>query len=407
MAKQFLDKRDTDYVRDNLIFNYCLGNEQELLIESYVHNNGIELGFDPKHFYFLMTGVHKKYVEPYTPSTFNFGVSGIYASYQVINASLRANGYTGRAFLIKEDNSKQMGVLFSKGNETKVSPEEMAECMVSAYIELYNERKSNILEYQSTSFVGPYSGYEQIHQAFLDARELNDLIFFGVRDVIITKEYREKTARPCDVTAILGNVRRLITTICTGTCQQAQRQMDYIIREMIAPSYAMDNFTAMFTAFDDLLGMLETVYPERIRVERRARDSFFTLNDYHAYLRETIAAIFAQLRDIPRYSPTILMALSYINRNFTCDLSLTRLSEYVYANASVLSSEFNTEVGMSLSEYVTLLRIRRAQKLLRTTPLTIPEIAAATGFTSDQYFRRIFKKQTGLSPQGYRDSSDA
>ena len=31
---QYLDKRDTDYVRDNLIFNYCLGNEQRLLIES-------------------------------------------------------------------------------------------------------------------------------------------------------------------------------------------------------------------------------------------------------------------------------------------------------------------------------------------------------------------------------------
>ena len=235
MEKQFLDKRDTDYVRDNLIFNYCLGNEQELLIESYVHNNGIELGFDPSCFYFLMTGVRKKYVKPYTPSTFNHGVSGIYASYQVIHDTLHANGYTGRAFLIKEDNSKQLGVLFSKGNGTTISPEEMAQRMLSAYIKLYNERKGSVLNDRSTSFVGPYSGYEQIHQAFLDARELNDLIFFGVRDVIITKEYREKTARPCDVTAILGNVRRLITTICTGTCQQALRQMDYIIREMIAP----------------------------------------------------------------------------------------------------------------------------------------------------------------------------
>ena len=138
-------------------------------------------------------------------------------------------------------------------------------------------------------------------------------------------------------------------------------------------------------------------------MERRARNSFFTLSDYHAYLRETITAIFDQLKGIPRYSPTILMALSCINRNYARELSLTQLSEYVYVNASVLSSEFNTEVGMSLSEYVTGLRIRKAQELLRTTQQTIPEIAEATGFTSDQYFRRIFKKHTGVSPQGYRE----
>ena len=47
MEKRLIDKRDTDYVRDNLIFNYILGNEQELLIESYVKNNALTLRFDP------------------------------------------------------------------------------------------------------------------------------------------------------------------------------------------------------------------------------------------------------------------------------------------------------------------------------------------------------------------------
>lgn len=403
MTKQYLDKRDTDYVRDNLIFNYCLGNEQELLIESFVHNNGIDLGFAPQHFYFFMTGVHKKYTVPFTPDTFTSGLSRVYAVYDVLLSELRAHGYMGHAFQIKEDNSKQFGLLFSPGESVLFSPEDMAQCLYIEYEEYIKEISIGKSSYISTSFVGPYSGYEQIHQAFLDARELNDLIFFGVRDVVITKEYREKTARPCDVTAILGNVRRLITTICTGTQAQALKQADYIIREMIAPSYAMDNFTALFTSFDDLLGMMEIVYPEYIRIARRAQESFFTLDDYHAWLRETIAAIFTQLKDIPHFSPTILMALSYINKNYMRDLSLTQLSEYVYANASVLSSQFNDEVGMSLSEYVTGLRIKKAQELLRDTDMTVPAIAEQVGFTGAKYFREIFKKTTGLSPQGYRE----
>lgn len=403
MTEQLLDRRDTDYVRDNLIFNYCLGNEQELLIESYVHNNGIRLGFNPQRFYFLMTGVHKKFTAPFTPATFYNGVSDIYASYEAIGNVLQENGYTGRAFQIKQDNSKQVGVLFSPCEDEKIPPDQMAQKIFDAYCQLWRSSNHFSLDYISTSFVGPYSGYEQIHQAFLDARELNDLIFFGVRDIVITKEYRAKTARPCDIPAIHANVRRLITTICTGTCAQALRQADSIIHRMIAPSYAMDNFTAMFIACDDLLGMLETVYPNHIRITRRAYETFFTLEDYRAWLREIIRSIFEQLNGVSRYSPTILMALSYINRNYARDLSLTQLSEYVYANASTLSSEFNTAVGMSLSEYITGLRVGKARELLRETDLTVPEIAEQTGFSSAKYFREIFKRQTGLSPQACRN----
>lgn len=396
--EQYIDRRETDFLRNTMVFNYCLGNEKKLLLESYIHNNHLDICFNPNCYYFFMTGPHRKFFDNYTPATIRADADRIYLMFDTMKEALIKHGYNGNVFQIKEDNSKQTGIIFSAVKESAVSLSDI----ISKLYDIHH--KYNIrLECSSTSFVGPYSGYKQLHQAFCDARELNDLLFFGVRDIVITKEYREKTARPCDVTAILGNVRRLITTICTGTQAQALKQADYIIREMIAPSYAMDNFTALFTSFDDLLGMMEIVYPENIRIARRAQESFFTLEDYHAWLRESIAAIFAQLKDIPRYSPTILMALSCINRNYMRDLSLTQLSEYVYANASVLSSQFNDEVGMSLSEYVTGLRIKKAQELLRDTDMTVPAIAEQVGFTSAKYFREIFKKTTGLSPQGYRD----
>ena len=404
MEKRLLDKRDTDYVRDNLIFNYILGNEQELLIESYVKNNGLELRFDPSHFYFFMTGTHKKFTRAFTPDSFNDGVASVKRIYGIIGSLLQDNGYSGRSFQVKEDNSKQIGVLFSPGASPALSPEAMAQRLYEGYMARTRVGKHDILPFVSTSFVGPYSGYEQIHQAFLDARELNDLIFFGVRDCVITGALRERTARPCDVSAIQGNVRRLIHLVCEGTCAQALRQADYIIDDLIAPSYSMTNFSALYTSFEDLLLMLETVYPEIVRVQHRPRGGFYTLSDYSGYVRDALRTVFDQLTGVPRYSATLLMALSYINRNFTRELSLTQLSEYVYANPSTLSSEFNAGVGMSLSEYVTGLRVRHAQKLLDTTDFSVPEIAQRAGFASAKYFREQFKRQTGLSPQGYRET---
>lgn len=395
---RYLDPRDTDYVRDNMIFNYCLGDEQELLIESYVHNNQIDLCFDPHHFYFFMTGTHKKFVCPYTPDTFYEGVTGIYLIYDKVIQRLQANGYSGKPFLTKQDNSKQLAIIFSPGEHPIIPPEEMAQQLYEAYQSALTSDKPNA----STSFVGPYSGYEQIHRAFLDARELNDLIFFGVRDIVITKEFRDKTARPCDITAILANVRRLTSTLCNGTAKEALRQADHLINEMVAPSYSQLNFAAVWAAVEDVLGMFETVYPQ-VRIERRALDSFHTLDQYRTWMHETLHGLFEQLDHTRRHSPTILMALSFINRNFTTDLSLTQLSEYVYANPSSLSSEFNAEVGMSLSEYVTSLRIQKAHQLLRESSASIPEIAQQAGFSSAKYFREIFKRQTGVSPQQYRN----
>jgi len=220
---------------------------------------------------------------------------------------------------------------------------------------------------------------------------------------VITKELRDKTALPCDSTAILANVRRLTTTLCTGTKKEALRQIDYLIEKMVAPSYSYINFAALCTAVEDVLGMFETVYSEQVHIERRALESFFTLESYKQWAHQSVEVLYDQLETVKRYSPTLLMVLGFINRNFATDLSLTQLAEYAYTNASVLSSEFNDEVGMSLSEYVTGLRIKKAQDLLRTSDMTVTQIAEAAGFSSAKYFREIFKKQTGVSPQQYRD----
>ena len=395
---EYLDQRDTDYVRDNLVFNYCLGNEQELLIRSFIHNNRIEIHFDPERFYFFMTGIHKKFVVPYTPETFHAGVDSIYQMYDAMSAALRENGYDGNVFLIKEDNSKQVGVLFSAGDSSSIMPLEMAHRLWETYC-----GTTSASSYMSTSFVGPYSGYDQIHSAFQEARMLNDLYFFGVRNRVITQAYYEQTAKPCDITAILANVRRLTSTLCGGLLKEALRQIDYLIDGMVAPSYSQLNFAALWAAFEDVLGMFETVYPERVQIHHRALESFFTLEQYKEWAHEAVRMLYVQLEGVRRCPPTLLMVLSFINRNYTTDLSLTQLAEYAYTNASSLSSEFNNELGMSLSEYVTGLRIRQAQKLLRDTDMTVPEIAADTGFSSAKYFREIFKKQTGVSPQQYRN----
>lgn len=64
---------------------------------------------------------------------------------------------------------------------------------------------------------------------------------------------------------------------------------------------------------------------------------------------------------------------------------------------------FKSETGSTVSEYLNLLRIDQAKKLLRQTNLKIYEIAYKIGFSDHFYFSIVFKKLVGISPKEYRE----
>ncbi len=52
--------------------------------------------------------------------------------------------------------------------------------------------------------------------------------------------------------------------------------------------------------------------------------------------------------------------------------------------------------------YLNRYRIQQARQLLKNTHKSITEIALDVGFSSSSYFSRIFRRETGMSPEAYR-----
>lgn len=73
--------------------------------------------------------------------------------------------------------------------------------------------------------------------------------------------------------------------------------------------------------------------------------------------------------------------------------------------ASHLSRAFRSRYGVALSDYMKILQVRRAQRLLRTTALDTTRIAYACGFGTRRTFFRAYRRMTGDSPLMYRRSS--
>lgn len=75
---------------------------------------------------------------------------------------------------------------------------------------------------------------------------------------------------------------------------------------------------------------------------------------------------------------------------------------FLNISRSHLYRTIRREYGVSFSEYINMVKLEKACALLRTTDLTVKEIALSLGYADINYFSRIFKKYIGVSALKYR-----
>ncbi len=106
-----------------------------------------------------------------------------------------------------------------------------------------------------------------------------------------------------------------------------------------------------------------------------------------------------------QYSPPVQKAVLYIDANLSENLSLHSLAEKLSVSAGYLSTLFKQQTGKTLTNYVNHRRMEYACYLLRTTRLQIQTVAQHCGIVDVQYFSKIFKRHTGLTPKAYRQNN--
>lgn len=100
---------------------------------------------------------------------------------------------------------------------------------------------------------------------------------------------------------------------------------------------------------------------------------------------------------------TIKHAISYIEGNYSKEITLSDIANHVKLSPFHFSRLFKKQTNSTPHQYLIGYRINNAKKLLYNSNLTINEIAFSCGFNSVSHFVSTFKKHTDFSPRKYRE----
>jgi len=83
-------------------------------------------------------------------------------------------------------------------------------------------------------------------------------------------------------------------------------------------------------------------------------------------------------------------------------ITLSQISAEVFLSPNYCNYIFKSHTGMTITDYVLLVKMERAKKLLTSTGMSLPEIAYSLGYKQYSYFSRLFAKKVGQSPASFR-----
>ena len=94
--------------------------------------------------------------------------------------------------------------------------------------------------------------------------------------------------------------------------------------------------------------------------------------------------------------------MEYINLHLGDHISNDDLAANASMSISHLSKVFKKETGGTMTEYIALMRCKKAAGLLKKTDLPVQEISSYVGYSDNNYFVKVFKKIYDLTPSEYR-----
>jgi AraC-like DNA-binding protein len=145
---------------------------------------------------------------------------------------------------------------------------------------------------------------------------------------------------------------------------------------------------------------------ETIKTLKRTERDASTFAELSAAYRRAVADLVEMLEHPVQAGQdrNLRRALYFIGEHLSEPLSLMRVSRVAGFSANYFSQLFKKRERMTFENYLRQIRIERSKELLASTDLSTQRVCQLSGFSSREYFHRVFRDLVGLTPIAYRSS---
>lgn len=107
------------------------------------------------------------------------------------------------------------------------------------------------------------------------------------------------------------------------------------------------------------------------------------------------------------YSRIVTKVIDYVAQHYgEEDLSVVQIAAYLHFSPAYLNVLFKQEMKVTVKQYLSNYRLERSKKLLEKNFDKVTEIAQKCGYANANYFAKVFREATGMTPAEYRKSRE-
>ncbi len=227
--------------------------------------------------------------------------------------------------------------------------------------------------------------------------------FFNWKNELATSKRIKKTMDSDEIYAMLLNIN---TSFIRSIVSQNEPETDRLFLELEEKLKKISNVSQVKDVYNRILVELDHEFHFTKLMENSLLDSLYeykTLADMIYYSKELLMNISVQYKsNDAKENNYCEMAKQYLNEHYMNDMNITDTADYLNISYSYLSKIFRSRTGMTLTDYLNNIRIKKSKEYLTGTFLTLSEISEKVGYNNAQSYQRFFKKYVAMTPGEYR-----
>lgn len=240
-------------------------------------------------------------------------------------------------------------------------------------------------------------------------------------------DYLLKPSRPEMIAGTINNVLEKRNTVKSGPRHSSQAET--FVKKLISAKY-LDSIVALDTYLDTrssrmedqkedikliLEGLLRLVdqyeldmAEDNVEMIKNIKHFYHDKRELRQHIHEILNDLFYEIieKKLCRHTREIDYALDYIEFNLKRKLSLDQIAKYMSISPQYFSRYFKKEIGTTFVQYLSERRVEFAKKEIEYTSKSFGDIAFELCFNEANYFSKVFRKHTNMTPSEYKELVD-